>query len=131
MAYNILLVDDSKTARAVQRKILDLTNVPLGQVFEAENGIEALALLVANWIDIVLTDLNMPEMGGAELIERMNQDDAMATIPVVVISTEGSERRIEELMVKGVHSYLRKPFTPKDLKVVIDKILGGDDDGRP
>lgn len=130
MAYNILLVDDSKTTRAVQKKILGLADVPLGEVFEAENGLEALELLAENWIDLVLTDLNMPEMGGAELIERMKKDSTMATIPVVVISTEGSEQRIEELMVKGIRSYLRKPFTPEDLKIVIDKIFGGDNDGQ-
>lgn len=129
MAYNILLVDDSKTARAIQRKILGLADVPLGEIFEAGNGLEALELLAQNWIDLVLTDLNMPEMGGTELIELMKQDEAMAMIPVVVISTEGSETRVEQLMVKGIHSYLRKPFTPEDLKTVIDEILGGGNDG--
>ena len=129
MAYNILLVDDSKTTRAIQKKILGLAEIPLGEIFEAGNGLEALDVLSGNWIDLVLTDLNMPEMGGIELIELMKEDDSMASIPVVVISTEGSERRIEELMVKGIRSYLRKPFTPEELKGIIAGILGGDDDG--
>ena len=128
MSYNILLVDDSKTTRTIQRKILSLIPIPLGDIFEAANGVEALEVLSEHLVDLVLTDLNMPEMGGAELVERMNNDETFSTIPVVVVSSEGSKERIKEMMVRGVRSFLRKPFTAEDLSAVLDEILVGDDD---
>ena len=64
VAYNILLVDDSETVRAVLMKTLNLAQIPLGEVFMAGNGREALEILKENWVDLVVTDLNMPEMTG-------------------------------------------------------------------
>ena len=123
MAYNILLVDDSETVRAVLMKTLNLAQIPLGEIFMAGNGIEALEILKENWVDLVVTDLNMPEMTGFELIDAMKKDNLMKTIPVVVVTTEGSSTRIDELKQKGVKGYVRKPFTPEQIREMISKVM--------
>ncbi len=75
-------------------------------------------------ITLVLADLNMPEMGGIEMIDQMNADDSIAEIPVIVISTESSTTRIEGLLANGAKNYLHKPFTPEQVKAVIEETLG-------
>ncbi len=124
MSINILIVDDSKTVQAVIEKTLQLSEIEIGNIFHAGNGKEALEILRNNWIDLVLTDINMPIMNGVELICKMNQDDLLKTIPIVIISTEGSETRIDELKTKGAKAYLRKPFTPESLKDLIVELMG-------
>ena len=124
MAYNILVVDDSAIVRAVIRKTLDLAGVDVGELYEAGNGKEGLAVLEDKWVDLVLADINMPVMTGIEMIEKMAEDGMMKTVPVIMISTEGSKTRVEELKAKGVRAYIRKPFTPELVKEVIDQVLG-------
>lgn len=124
MALNILVVDDSETVRSIILKTLTLSGLELNDSLQASNGKEALALLRDNWVDLVLTDINMPDMGGVELIEHMKKDEVLKTIPVVVVSTEGSATRIEELKEKGVRAYIRKPFTPEKIREVLDDVLG-------
>ncbi len=124
MALNILVVDDSATVRAVIAKTLDIAGVPVGELYAAENGREALDILGNNWIDIVFADINMPVMGGIEMVEKMNEEGLLKTIPVVIVSTEGSATRIEQLKAKGVSAYVRKPFTPEIIRNVVDDIMG-------
>ena len=123
MAFNFLLVDDSRTVRAVVMKCLRLAKVPTRAMFEAGNGAEALEVVAREWIDLIFADINMPVMNGLEMIERLQDDPTAASIPVVVISTEGSEARIAELQAKGVRAYLRKPFKPEELRDVVRDIL--------
>lgn len=127
MAFNILIVDDSQTVRAVVAKTLAMANVAVNEVFHAANGQEALETLRAHWIDLVFSDINMPVMGGVEMIQLMKQDDVLKAIPVVVLSTEGSATRIQNLREQGVRAYIRKPFTPEQLRAVVDEVLGDDD----
>mgnify|MGYP006290034947 CR=1 FL=1 len=128
MAYDILVVDDSETVRAVVAKTLRLAGVPLNTLHQAGNGQEGLAVLGEHPVDLVFTDINMPVMSGVEMVERMQQDPGLRAVPVVVISTEGSRKRMEELKEKGVRAYVRKPFTPEGLKEVVDSLLGGEDE---
>lgn len=123
MAFNVLIVDDSKTIRSILTKTLKMTKLEINQIFEAGNGKEALECLQGNWIDLVLTDLNMPVMTGVELINAMAQDGLLKDVPVIVISTDGSATRIGELKDKGIREYIRKPFTPETVGEIIDKIL--------
>jgi two-component system, chemotaxis family, chemotaxis protein CheY len=123
MAYNILIVDDSKTIRSILVKTLRLTNLEINQIFEAANGKEGLECLQGNWIDLVLTDLNMPVMTGIELVNAMEADGLLKNIPVIVVSTDGSTTRIDELKSKGVREYIRKPFTPEAIGSIIDKVM--------
>ena len=124
MAYNILIVDDSATVRAVIRKTLDLAEVPVARLFQAANGAEALTVLSDEWIDLVFADLNMPVMTGTELVERMSQDGLLARIPVIIVSTEGSQTRIQELLDRGVSAFIRKPFAPEELREVVGEVMG-------
>jgi two-component system chemotaxis response regulator CheY len=129
MAYNILIVDDSKTARAFIAKSLEVAGIEMGAVFEAENGKQALDVLHTHWIDIVFADINMPEMTGLEMVQQMKQDGLMKTVPVVIISTERSLTRIAELKAAGVRDYMNKPFTPENIKQAVDRILAGNGSG--
>jgi two-component system, chemotaxis family, chemotaxis protein CheY len=123
MSYNILVVDDSNTVRAIIAKTLQLAGVPIRELFEASNGREALEVLDDNWIDLILADINMPVMNGVELIEKLHENGMIKDIPVVIVSTEGSATRIEELKKKGVSAYIRKPFTPELIRRVVDDIV--------
>jgi two-component system chemotaxis response regulator CheY len=124
MAYNILIVDDSQTVRAVIRKTLDLAGIPVGEIHEAENGQQALEILNASWLDLVFADINMPVMTGLEMVDRMSVDGLLKTVPVVIVSTEGSSTRVEQLKAKGVSGYIRKPFTPETIREVVEEVLG-------
>ncbi|EKD26804.1 MAG: hypothetical protein ACD_79C01009G0002 [uncultured bacterium] len=123
MSLNILIVDDSEIIRAVIVKTLNVAKVPFKQIFQASNGKEALEILDKEWIDLVFADINMPVMNGLEMIEKMNSHNLLKSIPVVVVSTEGSATRIEELTAKGIKAYIRKPFTPEQVRQVVDKIM--------
>ena len=123
MRLNVLVVDDSQTARAIILKTLRLTGLDWGELYEAANGREALAKLADHWIDLILTDIHMPEMNGLELIEQLNEDGVLGTTPVIVMSTDGNRDQIDMLRQKGVRAYLRKPFTPEDACVTIQTVM--------
>ena len=129
MALNILVVDDSETVRAVIAKTLELAGVSVNELHQASNGREALDILGDNWIDLVFADINMPVMSGIEMIEKMYKDGLLKTIPVIIVSTEGSATRIEHLKSKGIRAYVRKPFTPELIRKVVDDIVGVRDEG--
>ena len=124
MALNILVVDDSSLTRKAIKRIIDMLGLDLGQIFEAESGKEALKILDETKVDLVLADLNMPKMGGIEMISRMKDNEATNDIPVVVVSTESSATRIEGLLANGAKAYLHKPFTPEEVKEVIIQTVG-------
>jgi two-component system chemotaxis response regulator CheY len=124
MDLNILIVDDSALTRKAIGRILGMIDLDAGELFEAENGTEALKVLDEKNIDLVLADLNMPEMGGIEMIYHMRGNEATRNIPVVIVSTESSTTVIEGLLADGAKDYLHKPFTPEDFREVITRILG-------
>jgi len=124
MSYTILIADDSAIVRAMVRKSIGMAGLPVGEVFEAANGKEALEILARSWVDIVFADLNMPEMGGTELVEKMSQDSMLVTTPVVIVSSEQSQVKIDELKAKGIRAYIKKPFRPEGFREVVDRILG-------
>ena len=124
MSYNILIVDDSSIVRSVLKKTLTLAKVPIDELFEASDGREALDVLRGMWIDLVFTDINMPGMGGVEMVHIMHDEGIINTVPVIVISTEGSSTRMDEMKRLGVRAYIRKPFCPEGIKEVVDSILG-------
>lgn len=123
MVINVLIVDDSAIVRTVLRRTLSIAGFELGEVLEASNGREALALLAKTKVDIVFTDINMPEMNGVEMVEEMEQSGYLEAFPVVVISTERSETRVESLKKMGVKAYIKKPFTPEKVKMIVDLLL--------
>ena len=128
IALNILVVDDSAVVRAVFSKTFKLAGIPVSELYQAANGKEALEILNENRVDLVFSDINMRVMGGVEMIEKLSDDGLLKTIPVVVVSTEGSTTRIEQLKSKGISAYIRKPFTPELVRKVVDDIVGGLDE---
>lgn len=124
MELNILVVDDSKVTRMMIGRILRLAGAPVKTLLEAENGQIGLEKLKGTGIDIVIADINMPVMSGIEMIECMRKDPELESIPVVVVSTEGSSTRIEELRAMGVKAYVRKPFTPEGVRDTIKNVVG-------
>ena len=124
MAYNVLIVDDSSPMRAIIKKIIKSSGFNVSQFFEASNGREALVVLNDEWLDLVLTDYNMPDMDGLELLEEMKKDEILKAIPVVMITTEGSRKRVEEFMEMGALEYIKKPFTPEQIKEKLIHIMG-------
>jgi two-component system, chemotaxis family, chemotaxis protein CheY len=128
MSFNILIVDDSRTIRSVIKKTLLIAGVPTGELFEASNGLEGLQIMKNNWVDLCFADINMPVMNGIEMIEKMLEDHMLEKLPVVIVSTEGSKTRIEELFRKGVRAYLRKPITPEIIRNVVKEVLGDYDE---
>jgi len=124
MAHPILIVDDSATIRAMVKKALGMIGLDIGEVYEAANGMEALAQLADYPVRVVLADINMPVMNGLQLLEVMRKNKLLKDIPVVIVSTEGSQQRIEELETRGIAGYIRKPFRPEQLREVLMPILG-------
>jgi two-component system, chemotaxis family, chemotaxis protein CheY len=129
MAYNILIVDDSSPMRAVIRKTIEISGFSVGGCFDAANGLEALEILKNNWVDLVLTDYNMPEMNGLELIEEMKKSELLAAIDIVVITSEGSELMVQQFLEKGASGYIQKPFTPEDIRKKLNDIIGETENG--
>ncbi len=124
MAYNVLLVDDSPAMRSFLRRVLDLSGITVGTCLEAGNGQEALEVLRREWVDVVLTDLNMPTMDGEQFVRVVEQDESLRSIPVVVVSTDRTEGRIRQMMALGAKGYVAKPFPPETLREELENVLG-------
>jgi len=130
MGTNILIVDDSSLTRAIIAKSIRLSGVAVDGLFQAGDGREGLELLRSRPVELVLTDINMPEMDGVELVKRMRSEENLKEIPVVVISSDGSQARAEQLRGLGISAYLRKPFTPEAFREIITSILHGGETAR-
>ena len=124
MRQAVLIVDDSAVIRQMVKKTLGMAGLDVGEVYEASNGIEALAQLRDHPVAVMLVDINMPTMNGIQLLTRMKQNDRLQHIPIVIVSTEGSKERIKKLEQAGVFGYLRKPFQPEHLRDVLTPLLG-------
>lgn len=122
MAINILIVDDSKIMRTMILKTLQMTGISMGEIFQAGNGQEGLEALEQNWIDLAIVDINMPVMNGEEMIDRMQKNSEMKDIPVVVVSTEGSQTRIDRLEQHGA-VFIHKPFEAETIRDTIQDLL--------
>jgi two-component system chemotaxis response regulator CheY len=124
MAFNVLIVDDSATTRGMVRKVLGISGLPVGEVWEASNGREGLERMREHWVDLVLADLNMPDMNGMEMIDHMKSDPLLAKLPVVVVSSEGDRTVLDSLQARGVREVVRKPFQAPLLREVVERVLG-------
>ncbi len=120
----ILIVDDSAMMRTMIKRVLKLSEVPVEEVLEAGNGVEALALLEAHDVQLLLTDINMPVMNGADLLREVARHERWRGLGRVVISTDGSSSRRGEAAELAVDHYLEKPFSPEVLRDVLTEIVG-------
>jgi len=124
MAVIILVVDDSLPMRSVIIKTIKVSGYGSANFLQASNGREAMRTLGNEWVDLVITDYNMPDMDGMELISEMKRDETLRCIPVLVVTTEGSRTRVEEFIQKGAAGYIQKPFTPEVIRTKLNNILG-------
>ncbi len=131
MGMTVLIVDDSAVIRSVVRRAIGMSGLEVGAIHEAASGVEALQVLSQTWIDIVFADLNMPEMNGVELVRKMSQDNLLVSIPVVIVSSERNEEKIDELKRLGIRAYLRKPFRPESFRDIVRDVLEPGDAHEP
>ena len=125
MAMNILIVDDSALTRKAIRRILVMLDIEVDEIVEAEDGLDAIEKMNGPVkIDFILADLNMPNMGGIEMIYEMRGNEATKSIPVAIVSTESNTTRIEKLLADGATDYLHKPFTPEQIRDLLLRTVG-------
>lgn len=116
-----LIVDDSEAARSlIKSSIEDVGDI---KVFEASTGFEALKSLPHQPFDVIFVDINMPDINGLELIGFVKNNDKYKHIPVIIVSTEGSEEDKKRGMALGAFAYLTKPFKSEDLQGIVKKAL--------
>ena len=118
----ILIADDSPTMRSLLISTIEVMGDY--RIIEACSGFDALRLLPREKVDLILTDINMPDINGLELISCLRNNDNYRTVPVIIVSTEGSERDIEKGKRLGANEYLIKPFNPDHLRAMIASYLG-------
>lgn len=118
---DVLIVDDSAAIRKILQRVLRQTEIPIGTVHEAGDGVEALAALRQQSIGLVLSDINMPNMDGLEFLTKMRAEQSWQAIPVLMVSTEGTQEKVLEAVEKGASGYVRKPFTAEQIK---EKLAG-------
>jgi two-component system, chemotaxis family, chemotaxis protein CheY len=123
MAFNVIIVDDCPAMRAFIVRVIDLSGFESGKRLQASNGQEALAILREQRVDLILTDINMPIMNGEDLLCQLDRDELLKTIPVLVVSTDGSEHRIQRMISLNARGYLKKPFSPEALREKLEELL--------
>lgn len=121
----VLIVDDSSVMRKIVERALRQAGLELTEVLEASNGAEALTQVEKGGLDMILSDINMPVMDGLEFLKNLAGVEAAKGVPVIMITTEGSEARVVEALSAGAKGYLRKPFTPEQVKERVAPLLGG------
>lgn len=122
----VLLVEDSVGVRAYVRSALEAEGGGLGdvEVVEAASGFDALRLLPRGPYDLVITDVNMPNINGLELVRFIRSSDQHRDTPVLLISTSASERDRERGLSLGANAFLPKPFSPESLRAAAARYLG-------
>ena len=123
MSFRVLIVDDSPAMRSFIKRTLDASGFETSECFEASDGLEALALLDREWVDVILTDINMPRLNGEQFVQKLAENGLTKTIPVIVISTDSTHIRMEHLRGLGARGYLVKPFTPESLRLKLEEAL--------
>ena len=123
MVLDVLIVDDSAAIRRILNRVLKQTDLPIGQIYEAGDGVEALAQLGKHKVGLVLSDINMPNMDGLQLLSRMREMDAVKGIPIVMITTEAGHGKVMEAVGLGAAGYVRKPFTAEQIKEKLVSLL--------
>jgi two-component system chemotaxis response regulator CheY len=113
---DILIVDDSAAIRKILQRVLRDAQIPVGKFFEAGDGYEALEIMKANQIGLILTDINMPNMNGLELLGHLKANAAWKDLPVVMVSTEAGKGKVLEAVELGAAAYVRKPFNADQIK---------------
>jgi two-component system chemotaxis response regulator CheY len=116
MSATALIVDDSRSIREVIRRIIRISGFGPVRCIDAVNGREGLEILSREKIDVVLTGIHMPEMGGLEMLAEMRKQAALQNLPVVVVASDAGLRRVKNATDLGCGKFIRKPFYPEEIK---------------
>ena len=119
----ILIVDDSSVMRKIVERSLRQAGLEIVQVLEASNGAEALVVAQNSALDLILSDINMPTMDGLEFVRRLRDVENAKNVPVIMITTEAGESAVVQALSNGARGYIRKPFTPEQIKEIIAPLL--------
>ena len=120
---DVLIVDDSAAIRKILQRVLRQTDLPIGQIVEAADGKEALAALTTQTVGLILSDINMPNMDGLELLGHLKASEIWMKVPVIMVTTEGSQTKVLEAVELGAVGYVRKPFTADQIKEKLVRFL--------
>jgi two-component system chemotaxis response regulator CheY len=109
--------------RKIVLRTLKMAEIEFEQVLEAGDGTEALALLRANPVNLIMCDINMPNMSGLELLVQIKEEKLAAGVPIVMVTTEGSEPQVRQAILAGARGYIRKPFTVEHIENNVKPLL--------
>jgi two-component system, chemotaxis family, chemotaxis protein CheY len=118
---DVLIVDDSAAIRKILQRVLRQTDLTLGEIKEAGDGTEAVEILKNRTFGLILSDINMPQMDGLQLLARIKEMSHLKNVPVIMITTEGGQGKVMEAVQLGATGYVRKPFTADQIK---EKLAG-------
>jgi two-component system, chemotaxis family, chemotaxis protein CheY len=122
---SVLIVDDSSVMRKIVERSLRMAGIELEKVLEADSGAAALSVIRQNVPDMIFSDINMPTMDGIEFIRQLQGVESVKGVPVVMITTEGGQTRVMEALALGAQGYIRKPFTPEQVREQVVPLLEG------
>lgn len=121
----ILIVDDSATMRKIIARVLRQAEINASSILEAGNGVEGLQRLVSDPdIELILSDVNMPEMNGIDFVRNLRKTHSKEKLPCVMITTEGGEAMVQTALDGGANGYVTKPFTPESIRRALEQFLG-------
>ena len=123
MSLDVLIVDDSAAIRKILQRVLIQAEIPLGKVYEAGDGAEALDTLKVHPVGLILSDINMPNMDGLQLLHAVKAQPATKHVPFVMVTTEGSSNKVMEAVSLGAAGYVRKPFTAEQIKEKLSGLI--------
>src|SRR5438128_1117754 len=124
MAYRVLIADDSPVMRSFVRRVIELSGFELSDCFEVNNGDEALALLRTEWVDAILTDINMPVVDGEEFVRRRAAEDRIPSVPAIVVGCEDSDRHHHPVRRRRALGQMTKPCRSPAMHAEFGRLLG-------
>ncbi len=123
MKGTVLVVDDSAMMRKVVLRVLKMAEIEFETVLEAGDGVEALTILRANKVELIMCDINMPNMTGLQLLQQIKEEKLAQGAPIVMVTTESSEPQVRAAILAGARGYIRKPFTVDHIKNNVKPLL--------
>jgi two-component system chemotaxis response regulator CheY len=120
---NVLIVDDSAAIRKILHRVLRQTEIAIDNVLEAGDGAQALEVLRSQAVGLILSDINMPNMNGLELLSQLKANPSWRDVPIIMITTEGGQAKVMEAVQLGAAGYVRKPFTADQIKDKLASVL--------
>lgn len=121
----LMIVDDSSTMRKIIKRVLRQAEIAVENILEAANGVEALEQLASNPdLGLILSDVNMPEMNGIDLVKKIREGHTKDALPIIMVTTEGGQNMMTSALESGANGYVTKPFTPDSIRVALEPFVG-------